>query len=58
MANVIIKSDERERETNRTLAEYGIRRETATRDQVEMAEQFNAEYRPFAAEFRRMEGMR
>ena len=58
MANIIIKSEERERETNRTLAQYGIRRESATRDQVEMAEQFNSDYRPFAAEMRRMEGMR
>ena len=58
MVNITIKSEEREHATNRTLSEYGIRRENATKDQVEMAEQFNSDFQPFAAEFRRMEGMR
>lgn len=55
MPNVIIHSDERKRETARTLAEYGIDYNKATREQKEMAEQFNADYKPFAKEFKRME---
>ena len=58
MPNIIIKSEEREHATNRTLSEYGIRREDATKEQIEMAEQFNSDYLPFEEEFRRMEGMR
>ena len=55
MPNVIIKSDERRRETARTLAEYGIDYNRATSEQKEMAEQFNADFKPFAKEFQRME---
>lgn len=55
MANVIIKSDERKRETARTLAEYGIDYRRATSEQKEMAEQFNSDFKPFAKEFNRME---
>lgn len=57
MANIIIKSDERRRETARTLAEYGISYSQATSEQKEMAEQFNSDFRPFAKEFVRMEEM-
>ena len=55
MPHVIIKTDERRRETARTLAEYGIDYNKATSEQKEMAEQFNADFRPFAKEFQRME---
>lgn len=55
MAAVIIRSDERRAETARTLAEYGIDYHTATSEQREMAEQFNADFKPFAKEFQRME---
>ena len=51
MAAVIIKGDERREATARTLAEYG----SATSEQREMAEQFNADFKPFAKEFQRME---
>lgn len=57
-ANIIIKSEERKQETARTLAEYGIDYHQATSEQKEMAEQYNADYRPFAREFKRMEEMR
>lgn len=55
MAHVIIKSDERREATARTLAQYGIDYSRATSEQKEMAEQFNADFRPFAKEFQRME---
>lgn len=55
MAAVIIRSDERRAETARTLAEYGIDYHKATSEQREMAEQFNADFKPFAQEFKRME---
>ena len=55
MAAVIIKGDERREATARTLAEYGISYGSATSDQREMAEQFNADFKPFAKEFQRME---
>lgn len=55
MAAVIIKGDERRAETARTLAEYGIDYRRATSEQREMAEQFNADFKPFAKEFQRME---
>lgn len=55
MPHVIIKSDEQKRETARTLAEYGIDYHKATREQKEMAEEYNAAYKPFAKEFQRME---
>lgn len=55
MPHVIIKTDERRRETARTLAEYGIDYNRATSEQKEMAEQFNADFKPFAKEFQRME---
>ncbi len=55
MAAVIIRSDERRAETARTLAEYGIDYHKATSEQREMAEQFNADYKPFEQEFQRME---
>lgn len=57
MAAVIIKSDERRADTARTLAEYGIDYNKATSEQREIAEQFNADFKPFAKEFRRMEEM-
>lgn len=57
MPNVIIKTDERRRETARTLAEYGIDYRKASSEQKEMAEQYNADFKPFAKEFRRMEEM-
>ena len=52
---IIIKTDERKQETARTLAEYGIDYRKATSEQKEMAEVYNAAYRPFAQEFKRME---
>ena len=52
---IIIKTDERKQETARTLAEYGIDYRRATSEQKEMAEEYNAAYRPFAQEFKRME---
>lgn len=55
MAAVIIKGDERREATARTLAEYGISYGSATSEQREMAEQFNADFKPFAKEFQRME---
>lgn len=55
MPHVIIKTEERRRETARTLAEYGIDYNRATREQKEMAEQYNADFKPFAKEFQRME---
>lgn len=55
MPNIIIKTDERRREAARTLSEYGIDYNTATSEQREMAEQFNADFKPFAKEFQRME---
>lgn len=55
MASIIIKTDEQKRETARTLAEYGIDYNRATKEQREMAEQFNADFKPFAKEFQRME---
>lgn len=55
MPHVIIKTDERRRKTARTLAEYGIDYNRATSEQKEMAEQFNADFKPFAKEFQRME---
>lgn len=58
MVNIIIKSDERNRETARTLSEYGIAYDRATVDQREMAEQFNSDFKPFNKELRRMEDMR
>lgn len=56
MANIIIKSDERREAAARTLAEYGIDYSRASSEQREMAEQFNADFKPFAKEFQRMEG--
>ena len=53
--SIIIKTDERKQETARTLAEYGIDYRKATSEQKEMAEEYNAAYRPFAQEFKRME---
>ena len=55
MANIIIKGDERREAAARTLAEYGIDYSRATSEQREMADQFNADFKPFAKEFRRME---
>lgn len=55
MTAVIIRSDERRAETARTLAEYGIDYHRATSEQREMAEQFNADFKPFAKGFQRME---
>lgn len=55
MPHVIIKTDERREQTARTLAEYGIDYSRATSEQKEMAEQFNADFKPFAKEFQRME---
>lgn len=55
MANIIIKSDERREAAARTLAEYGIDYSRASGEQREMAEQFNADFKPFAKEFQRME---
>lgn len=55
MAAVIIKGDERREATARTLAEYGIDYRKATSEQREMAEQYNADFKPFAKEFQRME---
>lgn len=52
---IIIKTDERKQETARTLAEYGIDYRKATSEQKEMAEEYNAAFRPFAQEFKRME---
>ena len=52
---IIIKTDERKQETARILAEYGIDYRRATSEQKEMAEEYNAAYRPFAQEFKRME---
>ena len=45
MAAVIIKGDERREATARTLAEYGISYRSATSEQREMAEQFNADFK-------------
>lgn len=53
--SIIIKTDERRQETARTLSEYGIDYRKATSEQKEMAEEYNAAYRPFAQEFKRME---
>ena len=55
MANIIIKGDERREAAARTLAEYGIAYSRATSEQREMADQFNADFKPFAKEFQRME---
>ncbi len=55
MANIIIKGDERREAAARTLAEYGIDYSRATSEQREMADQFNADFKPFAKEFQRME---
>ena len=55
MANIIIKGDERREAAARTLAEYGIDYSRATSEQREMADQFNADFKPFAKEFPRME---
>ena len=55
MANIIIKGDERREAAARTLAEYGIDYSRATSAQREMADQFNADFKPFAKEFQRME---
>lgn len=38
MANVIIHSDERKQEINRTLREYGVNPERATKEQRDMAD--------------------
>lgn len=38
MANVIIHNDERKTETNRTLRDYGINPDRATKAQREMAD--------------------
>jgi hypothetical protein len=38
MANVIIHNDERREEVNRTLRDYGINPETATKHQRDMAD--------------------
>ena len=57
MPNIIIKTDERRAAAARTLAEYGIAYDRATNEQKEMAEQFNADFQPFAKEFKRMEEM-
>ena len=57
MANIIIKTEERKIAAARTLAEYGIDYNKATSEQKEMAEQYNADFEPFAREFRRMEEM-
>lgn len=38
MANIIIHSDERKAETNRTLRDYGINPEHATKAQRDMAD--------------------
>ena len=58
MANIIIKGDERREAAARTLAEYGIDYSRATSEQREMADQFNADFKPFAKEFQRMEEKR
>ena len=55
MANIIIKGDERREAAARTLAECGIDYSRATSEQREMADQFNADFKPFAKEFQRME---
>lgn len=55
MPNIIIKTDERRKETARTLAQYGIDYKKATSEQKEMAEQINSDFKPFAREFKRME---
>ena len=55
MANIIIKGDERREAAARTLAEYGIDYSRATSEQREMADQFNADFKPFAKEFQTME---
>ena len=55
MANIIINGDERREAAARTLAEYGIDYSRATSEQREMADQFNADFKPFAKEFQRME---
>ena len=55
MANIIIKGDERREAAARTLAEYGIDYSRATSEQREMADQINADFKPFAKEFQRME---
>ena len=55
MANIIIKGDERREAAARTLAEYGIDYSRATSEQREMVDQFNADFKPFAKEFQRME---
>lgn len=38
MANIIIHNDERKAEVNRTLCDYGINPERATREQRDMAD--------------------
>lgn len=38
MANIIIRSDERKEEVNRTLREYGVEPDRATREQRDMAD--------------------
>lgn len=38
MANVIIHSDERKAEVNRTLRDYGINPDRATKEQKDMAD--------------------
>ena len=38
MANIIIHSDERKAEANRTLRDYGINPERATKEQRDMAD--------------------